>query len=60
MYIKKSIISNIIMVTGGVILAIITLLYCFTECGIPTALLAGAWLICIVGVVTGVEYVELL
>ena len=58
MYIKKSVLSNFIIVAGGAVLLILTLLYCFTECRIPTVCFAIAWAGCILGTVAGVEHVE--
>lgn len=51
MYIRKSVISKIIMVVGMGILAVLAVLFCFTEVDISGAACMLAWLGCIVAVV---------
>lgn len=58
MYIKKSVISGIVMVLGAVVLAILAVLYCFTEVQIPGYVYIIAWIGSILAVVDIVDRIE--
>lgn len=50
MYIKKSVISKIVMAIGMGILIVLTVLFCFTEVNVPGTVCMMAWIVCIVTV----------
>lgn len=58
MYIKKSVISGIIIMTGICVLAALTILYCFTEVQIPRAVYMAIWVGCIAAVTEIVGKIE--
>lgn len=58
MYIKKSILSGMIMAFGACLLVILTILFCFTEIAIPRVLYIVLWVTCVIAVVETVSKVE--
>ena len=58
MYIRKSVISKLILAIGVGVLAILTILYSFTEINIPTGIYAVVWGGCIAIVTELVHKVE--
>lgn len=58
MYIRKSVISRIIMTVGACILAVLTVLFSFTEVEIPHMVYAVVWLGSIAAVTELVQAVE--
>lgn len=58
MYIKKSILSGAIMTMGAILLAVLAILFCFTEIAIPRILYITAWIVCVVFVVEAVGRIE--
>lgn len=58
MYIKKSLVNGIIMTLGGIILAALAVLYCFTEFPIPGGVYIFAWMGCILSIVTIICKIE--
>lgn len=58
MYIKKSILSGMIMTFGACLLVILTILFCFTEIAIPRVLYIVLWVTCVIAVVETVSKVE--
>lgn len=58
MYIKKSILSGMIMTVGACLLVLLTILFCFTEVAIPRILYIVVWIACVVVVVETVSKVE--
>lgn len=47
MYIKKSIITGMIMVLGGIILLTVAIVFCFTEVTVSRYVCLAVWLVCI-------------
>lgn len=58
MYIKKSIISGFVMTLGGIILAVLAILFCFTEIQLPGAACISIWIVCIWAVRTIMHKIE--
>lgn len=58
MYIKKSVLSGIILWVGGVILCITAILFCFTELSIPRYVYITVCLACIWSVMKLTERVD--
>lgn len=50
MNIRKSVLSGIVSVAGLLFLAVLAVLYCFTECAVPVPVYAAAWAGCIAAV----------
>lgn len=58
MYIKKSIISGIVITLGVIVLTALAVLYCFTEIQIPGGVYIIAWIGCILAIVDIVDRIE--
>ena len=58
MYIKKSTLSRIVMLAGAFILAVLAILYCFTEINIPGIVYIFAWIGSIIVVMDVVSWIE--
>lgn len=53
MYIRKSLLGGLIAAAGMAVLAILTVLFCFTEIQIPAAVYAAAWTGCLCAMLRG-------
>lgn len=47
MYIKRSVLAMLTAFTGVVVLLVLTVLFCFTQTQIPTAVYAAGWFGCL-------------
>lgn len=53
MYIRKSLLGGLIAAAGMTVLAILMVLFCFTEMQIPTIIYAAAWIGCLCAMLRG-------
>ena len=53
MYIRKSLLGGFIAAAGMTVLAILMVLFCFTEIQIPTIVYAAAWIGCLCAMMIG-------
>lgn len=49
-YIKKSVLTGMIMLSGGIILLAVAVVFCFTEVTVSRYVCLAVWLVCIWGV----------
>ncbi|WP_072524876.1 hypothetical protein [Clostridium sp. Marseille-P3244] len=47
MYIRKSVLGMMVAAGGAAVLAVLAVLFCFTEIRIPTAVYGAAWFGCL-------------
>ncbi len=50
MYIRKSVLNGLIILTGLCILIAMAFIFCFTETQIPPAVFCAAWITCLLSV----------
>lgn len=53
MYIRKSLLGGLVAAAGMAVLAILMVLFCFTEANIPSAVYAAAWCGCLCAMLYG-------
>lgn len=58
MYIRKSVLSGMVMLAGGLILAVVAILFCFTEITVPRYVYIAVWAVCIWSVPALIKRIE--
>lgn len=53
MYIRKSLLGGLTAAAGMTALAVLTVLFCFTETQLPTIVYAAAWIGCLYAMLRG-------
>lgn len=53
MYIRKSLLGALVAAAGMTVLAILMVLFCFTEIQIPSVVYAAAWIGCLCAMLRG-------
>lgn len=53
MYIKKSLLGGLVAAAGMTVLAILMVLFCFTEIQVPSVVYAAAWFGCLCAMLLG-------